>query len=263
MAVDQESVSKILTVLSHPLRRQILLYLSQKQEGSFTDLATTFNVDTGKLSFHLRSLEAFLKQTPTGKYELSRAGQNAITLIKDLEAWATEAQVAKKPFSRPLASFKKRTTAFLIDLVLAFVLFLAVPNISYPFTMQFALLNLNIIFFLVLFWVYLTLLEGFAGQTLGKLLIRIKVVRISGEKVFYDDAAVRNFGKVFLMPFDLAFGYRLKDKRFIRFFDKFSGTTVIDLEPQLPPETPANPQDESDQTSQNTLHHTSVFSKKS
>jgi len=263
MAVDQESVSKILTVLSHPLRRQILLYLSQKQEGSFTDLATTFKVDTGKLSFHLRSLEAFLKQTPTGKYELSRAGQNAITLIKDLEEWATEAQIAKKPFARPLASFKKRTTAFLIDLVLAFVLFLAVPNISYPFTMQFALLNLNIIFFLVLFWVYLTLLEGFAGQTLGKLLIRIKVVRISGEKVFYDDAAVRNFGKVFLLPFDLAFGLRLKDKRFIRFFDKFSGTTVIDLEPQLPPETTANPQDESDRTSQNTLHHTSVFSKKS
>jgi DNA-binding transcriptional ArsR family regulator len=53
MAVDQESVSKILTVLSHPLRRQILLYLSQRPEGSFTDLATTFNVDTGKLSFHL------------------------------------------------------------------------------------------------------------------------------------------------------------------------------------------------------------------
>jgi uncharacterized RDD family membrane protein YckC len=246
MAVDQENVSKILTVLSHPLRRQILLYLSQREEGSFTDLATTFNVDTGKLSFHLRSLEAFLEQTPTGKYKLSRAGQNAIMLIKDLEAWAVEAQIAKKPFARPLASFKKRTAAFLIDLFLAFVLFLALPNISYPFTLDFPLLNLNIIFFLVLFWVYLTLLEGFSGQTLGKLLIRIKVVRISGENVFYDDAAVRNFGKgfLFLLPFDLAFGLRLKDKRFIRFFDKFSGTTVIDLNPYLPPETNANPPDE-------------------
>jgi uncharacterized RDD family membrane protein YckC/DNA-binding transcriptional ArsR family regulator len=243
MAVDQENVSKILTVLSHPLRRQILLYLSQKQEASFTDIATTFNVDTGKLSFHLRSLEAFLEQTPTGKYKLSRVGQNAIILIKDLEAWAAQTQIAKKPFIRPLASLKKRITAFLIDLALAFVLFLALPNISYPFTLQFPLLNINIIFFLVLFWVYLTLLEGFAGQTLGKLLMRIKVVRISGENVFYDDAAVRNFGKVFLLPFDLFFGYRLKDRRFIRFFDKFSGTTVIDLEPQQPQGTKANPQD--------------------
>jgi len=244
MAVDQESVSKILSVLSHPLRRQILLYLSQREEGSFTDLATEFNVDTGKLSFHLRSLEAFLEQTPTSKYKLSRVGQNAIVLIKDLEAWAAEAQVARKPFIRPLASWKKRVAAFLIDFALALVLFLAVPNISYPFTQQFALLNLNIIVFLVLFWVYLTLLEGFSGQTLGKLLTRTKVVRISGENVSYDHAAVRNFGKVFLLPFDLAFGLRLKDRRFIRFFDKFSGTTVIDIEPPPPPETSTDSQSE-------------------
>jgi uncharacterized RDD family membrane protein YckC len=132
--------------------------------------------------------------------------------------------------------------AFLIDLALALVLFLALPNFSYPFTLQIALLNLNIIFFLALFWVYLTLLEGFAGQTLGKLLTGIKVVRISGENVFYDHAAVRNFGKVFLLPFDLAFGLRLKDRKFIRFFDKFSGTTVIDIKPLPPPVTGTNPQ---------------------
>jgi uncharacterized RDD family membrane protein YckC len=96
----------------------------------------------------------------------------------------------------------------------------------------------------VLFWVYLTLLEGFSGQTLGKLLTRTKVVRVSGENVFYDHAAERNFGKVFLLPFDLAFGLRLKDRRFIRFFDKFSGTTVIDIEPPPPPETSIDSQSE-------------------
>jgi len=244
MSVDQENVSKILNALSHPIRRQILLYLNQRQEGSFTDLATTLNVDTGKLSFHLRSLEAFLEQAPAGKYKLSRVGQNAIMLIKDLEAWAAEPQIAKKPFIRPLASFKKRTAAFLTDLALAFVLFIALPNISYPFTLEFPLLNVNIIFFLVLFWVYLTLLEGFVGKTLGKLLLRIKAVRINGENVSYDEAAVRNFGKVFLLPFDLAFGLRLKDERFIRFFDKFSGTTVIDFEPLLSSEAGTNPEDE-------------------
>ena len=65
MAVDQESVSKILSILSHPLRREILLYLSEKGELSFTDLLNLLKVDTGKLSFHLRSLEAFIEQTPT------------------------------------------------------------------------------------------------------------------------------------------------------------------------------------------------------
>lgn len=165
---------------------------------------------------------------------LSRVGQNTIALIKDLEAWSAVAQITRKPFFRPLASFDKRVIAFLIDLFISFVLFIVFPNVVTTSTIQFALLNIDIIFFLVLFWVYLTLLEGFAGQSIGKLLTRIKVVRTTGEDLFYDHAAVRNFGKVFLLPFDIAFGLRLKDARFIRFFDKFSGTTVIDLEPSSP-----------------------------
>ena len=38
-------------------------------------------------------------------------------------------------------------------------------------------------------------------------------------------------GKAFLLPFDLLIGLRLQDERFIRYFDKFAGTTVIDLKP--------------------------------
>lgn len=87
MAVDQSNVSKILSALSHPLRREILEYLSEKQEGSFTDLMNALNIDTGKLSFHIRNLGVFLEQTPSGKYKLSKTGENAMILIKDLEAW--------------------------------------------------------------------------------------------------------------------------------------------------------------------------------
>ena len=71
--------------------------------------------------------------------------------------------------------------------------------------------------------------EGFAGQTLGKSFFRLKVVCVDGKKLYYDSAAVRNFGKCFLLPIDLLIGLRLKDDRFIKFFDKFSGTTVIRL----------------------------------
>jgi hypothetical protein len=46
----------------------------------------------------------------------------------------------------------------------------------------------------------------------------------------YDHAAVRNFGKILpLLPFDLLFGLRIKNQAFMRYFDKFAGTTVIDL----------------------------------
>src|SRR4030042_4837812 len=115
MTVDKETVSRILSELSHPLKRDILLGLDEKVELSFTDFMNMLNVDTGKLSFHIRSLEGFLEQTPTGKYRLSRLGENAVVFIKDIEAWAVEADVSKKTSILPVATFKKRACAFLID----------------------------------------------------------------------------------------------------------------------------------------------------
>ncbi len=231
MAVDQDNVSRILSVLSHPLRREILFNLSEKGVCSFTDLMNALNIDTGKLSFHIRSLTAFIEQTPTGKYQLTKVGENAIRLIRDIEAWAVEIDLAKKTSVLPLATFMKRTYAFLIDIVIIFAVFMALPNtFSWLIKGPESILDVNsILFTLVLLWIYFTLLEGFAGQSLGKRIIGLSVVRIDGKKLFYDHTAVRNFGKVFLLPFDLIIGYKLKDERYIRYFDKFAGTTVIDL----------------------------------
>jgi DNA-binding HxlR family transcriptional regulator len=96
MAVNQENVSKVLSVLSHPLRRDILLHLSNNNEASFTDLLNFLKVDTGKLSFHLRALSPFIEQTPSGKYQLSRAGESAVRIIHDVEDWAEVADVQGK-----------------------------------------------------------------------------------------------------------------------------------------------------------------------
>jgi uncharacterized RDD family membrane protein YckC len=235
MTVDQESVSRILSGLSHPLRREILLNLHEKGELSFTDLLNALNVDTGKLSFHIRSLAGFLEQTPAGKYKLSGLGRNAILFIKDIEAWSIEADTITKTSVLPLATLKKRVYAFLIDFAIALGIFMATAIatnlLSSITTGAFRLDIPNIILFLVLFWIYLTLLEGFAGQSLGKRILGLKVVRLDGKRLLYDHAAVRNFGKAFLLPFDLLVGLRLKDKRFTRYFDKFARTTVIDLRP--------------------------------
>jgi len=231
MTVDQENVSRILSVLSHPLRREILLKLSEKGESSFTELMNALGADTGKLSFHIRNLASFLEQTATGKYKLSKVGENAIRLIRDVEAWAVEAEAVRKTSILPFATLQKRAYAFLIDFAIAFLVFLALPNTFSLLTKGIAsLLDINVILFsLVLLWVYFTLLEGFAGQSLGKRIIGLTVVRVDSKKLFYDHAAVRNFGKVFLLPFDLIIGLRQKDERFIRYFDKFAGTTVVDL----------------------------------
>src|SRR5208337_678968 len=210
MAVDQENVSKILSVISHKLRREILLNLDEKNECSFTELMNALNIDTGKLSFHIRSLGVFLERTPTGKYRLSKVGENAVRLIKDLEGWAVDAEVARRISSLPLATFKRRTLAFLMDffLILAMSILITLPNTVSLLAGGMFALDTTLIVFLVLLWGYSTLLEGFVGQSLGKRIIGLKVVKIDGKRLFYDAAAVRNFGKAFLLPFDLLVGLR-------------------------------------------------------
>ena len=235
MAIAQENVSKVLSVLAHPLRREILLDLSNNGESSFTDLLNLLKVDTGKLSFHLRSLAPFIEQTPSGKYKLSRAGESAVRVIHDVEGWAEVADVQGRASQLPLASFRKRMFAFLIDFALIFAITMTViiisglisPNVALFITNSFAtalFITIGLLFF------YSTLLEGFNGQSLGKRLIGLKVVRTDGKKMSYDHAAVRNFGKVLpLLPFDLVVGWRIKNCEFMRYFDKFAGTTVINL----------------------------------
>jgi len=234
MAVNQESVSKVLSVLSHPLRRDILLDLSNNGEQSFTDLLNLLKVDTGKLSFHLRSLAPFIEQTPSGKYRLSRAGESAVRVIHDVEGWAEVADVQGKATSLPLSSFKKRATAFFLDFTIIFAITLAIVIIPQLFAPELGNLGTEIsttLFITIgLLWLYSTLLEGFNGQSLGKRVVGLKVVRTDGKKMSYDHAAVRNFGKLLpLLPFDLLFGWRSKNQAFMRYFDKFAGTTVIDL----------------------------------
>jgi uncharacterized RDD family membrane protein YckC/DNA-binding transcriptional ArsR family regulator len=240
MAVDQGNVSKILSVLSHPLRREILLELSEKSESSFTDLLNLLKVDTGKLSFHLRTLAPFIEQTPSGKYKLSRAGESAVRVIYDVESWAEVADVEKKETQLPLASFKKRLSAFMIDFALILSITMAItllPQIfsAYTFSAVSSLISTVLFTTVGLLWLYSTLLEGFNGQSLGKRAIGLKVVRTDGKKMSYDHAAVRNFGKVLpLLPFDVLVGWRIRNCMFQRYFDKFAGTTVIDLRLQFP-----------------------------
>ncbi len=237
MAVDQGNVSKVLSVLSHPLRREILLDLSEKGESSFTDLLNLLKVDTGKLSFHLRTLAPFIEQTPTGKYRLSRAGESAVRVIHDVESWAEVADVERKQSTLPLASFKKRVSAYLIDfsLILAITLTIIFMPQLLAYSATVLLQSTSTVLFVTvgLLWVYSTLLEGFNGQSLGKRAIGLKVVRTDGKKMSYDHAAVRNFGKFLpLLPFDVFIGWRIKNDMFQRYFDKFAGTTVIDLRVQ-------------------------------
>ena len=230
MAVDEENISKILSVLSHKIRREILLILHEKGQTSFTELLNILKIDTGKLSFHIRSLSPFIEQSESGKYKLSRAGVDAIRVIKDIESWAEVSNIDRKSTQLLVASFKKRTFAFLIDFGIVFALTVpALLPLLLNTVASFVVIPINLTFVTLGFlWIYSTILEGFRGQTLGKRVIGLAAIKSDGKKIDYEHAAVRNLGKI-LLPVDVLAGYTLNDKRYIRYFDKFAGTTVIDL----------------------------------
>lgn len=235
MAVDQDEVSRVLVVLSHPLRREILSQLDEKGELSFTEIMNAIAVDTGKLSFHIRNLNGFIEPTDAGKYKLTRMGEHAISFVRGLETWVEDTNAARRAPLAALANWKRRTAAFLIDFAAVLGLFLIIGISTSVFSIAVGgginLGSNDVILFFIVFWVYSTLLEGFAGQTLGKRIVRLMVVRVDGKRPFYDHAAIRNFGKILpVLPFDILVGHGLKDERFLRYFDKFAGTTVVDID---------------------------------
>jgi uncharacterized RDD family membrane protein YckC len=207
----------------------------------------TLRVDTGKLSFHIRTLSPFIEQTQNGKYKLSRAGEDAVRVIRDVESWAEMSEINRRESQLLLATFKTRAYAFLIDF--GIMLLLSVPlllPILLPIITNWIIVTLNLLFATSAFiWVYSAILEGFSGQTIGKRILGLTTIRLGNKRINYEYAAVRNLGKV-LLPFDLVFGYALKDPRFIRYFDKFAGTTVIDLrkKPRLKAPQPQQDQKE-------------------
>jgi uncharacterized RDD family membrane protein YckC len=201
----------------------------------------TLDIDTGKLSFHIRTLSPFIEQTKTGKYKLSPAGEDAVRVIKDVESWAEMSTMDRKTPQLPLASYRQRIYAFLTDYAIMMLLSLPLllvwllePGFSWIIS------TVNLLFVAIAFQsIYSTILEGFSGQTLGKRVTGLFVIRIDGKKVGYEHAAVRNLGKV-LLPFDLILGFILNDPRFIRYFDKFAGTTVITLRKKSKPQENVN-----------------------
>ncbi|MDF1526336.1 MAG: RDD family protein [bacterium] len=93
--------------------------------------------------------------------------------------------------------------------------------------------HLDIALFLstVLFLLYFTLLTGEGGQTLGKMLMGIRVQLTDGSPVGYRRAFLRTLGytvSVFFMTF-LGFLWALWDKKNQAWHDKIAGTEVIKI----------------------------------
>ena len=136
-----------------------------------------------------------------------------------------------------LAFWWERFLAWLIDVVLigivtSVVSFLILLGGS-PFNVTFIpglpdwlyfFFSLNLNGFILLF--YWTFMESVYGQSLGKMIMRIKVTRLDGSPVGVTHAVVESIGKAFFLPLDLLIGWIICPRRRQRVFHILSDTIV-------------------------------------
>jgi uncharacterized RDD family membrane protein YckC len=79
------------------------------------------------------------------------------------------------------------------------------------------------------FFLYWTLMEGFQGrgQSIGKMVMNLKVVNRDGTRLHYGAAAIESFGKAFILPLDCLIGWLAMPGTKLRMFNRLSNTVVI------------------------------------
>jgi uncharacterized RDD family membrane protein YckC len=122
------------------------------------------------------------------------------------------------------ASWRDRLWAWLIDVLLMGILWSNLMTISTIGASSAEGLGI----LATMLFIYWTALEGYRGQSLGKMLLNIVVVGPVGEKIGFRDSALESFGKAFLLPLDCLAGWIVYKGSGQRAFNRFSDTVVAE-----------------------------------
>jgi uncharacterized RDD family membrane protein YckC len=76
-------------------------------------------------------------------------------------------------------------------------------------------------------FLYWTLMDGIYGQSIGKMLMGIRVAKLNGERADVGRAALESVGKAFLLPLDAILGWAFYPKKRQRLFNYLSETIVL------------------------------------
>ena len=79
----------------------------------------------------------------------------------------------------------------------------------------------------VVYLLYWMLSEGIYGQSIGKMIMRIKMTQMDGMVPNMGHAAIESIGKAFLLPIDVIVGWIFYSKRRQRLFNYLSNTIVV------------------------------------
>ena len=232
-------------IISHEIRRKILKLIYERIEVSYTEILKYLGISDGLLNFHLRRMGDLIEKTINGTYILTPKGKRIYELIKNLELEDEEED------KLDMEIIARRVFAFLID----GVIFIMFSGLIFDLTTWNSLIEIlyhlsetfnphpwifhpehiyqigNVIyrvagvyahmFFAI--YIFITLMEAYKGQTPGKYLMKIRVLKKGGLKLGVVESGIRNAGKIFLLPLDLIVGIIFfRRKGFIRFFDYYT-----------------------------------------
>lgn len=134
-----------------------------------------------------------------------------------------------------LAKWIDRFAAWLIDFIIisiisTSIIFVLFGTMYYEFEdLKFWAESTQYIPTSIIFFVYWIILEYKTGQTIGKKILNLKVVRTTGQKVNLKGILISGFGKSFLLPIDIILGLILTNEKRQRIFNKLGDTIVIKL----------------------------------
>ncbi|MBI5253796.1 MAG: RDD family protein [Euryarchaeota archaeon] len=229
----EHPTSRVFKALSHPIRVKMVENLHDNVELSYTELLNLLNIDAGHLNFHLKIMGKLIQKTENGNYILTDEGSVAYRMINAVKALEKE----EVKIIIPQTSILKRALATAVD----FSLFIGSPlalmlliNIWVPLNPHDGLFPLLLTMFLhaIFFLAFVTFMamETYNGQTLGKHLVGIRVLKESGRRLNLVESTARNILKVYFLPFDLLIGLIFTRKKgYIRFADYYTKAKVVDI----------------------------------
>ncbi len=133
-----------------------------------------------------------------------------------------------------LAKWSDRFLAWLIDFVIislisTTIIFGSFGTIEYEFGEGFWAENSQYIPTSIIFFGYWIVLEYKTGQSIGKKIMKLKVIDSNGNKPSFKGIIISSFGKAFLLPFDLALGWITTNEKRQRIFNRLGDTLIIKI----------------------------------
>ena len=123
-----------------------------------------------------------------------------------------------------LATWTQRFITLVIDGMILGVVLAVLRLPGYPI-MQ----GMNIKFGLdqILQFLYYMFMDQYYGQSIGKMVMNLRITKEGGAPLSLMDAAIEAFGKVFLLPIDFLIGFFVYKEKNQRLFNYLSDTVVI------------------------------------